>query len=171
MKVVTLLIAADLLAGAIPLRVPSVVVAELPHLSEIRSVAALPPTLRSGRFVGADGVAPSDWRLAEPGAPFNSGDANRDPQLPSRQLVFAGCDTSLCVLHYRRGGSGESDNIVALVPIEEWKTLLPWTPAWKVVWFASGHPPLLDLDALRKLVNGTSGSNDYSTAGSRGDLF
>jgi hypothetical protein len=171
MTIAALWIAGNLLAGVIPLRAPNAVVAELPHLSETRSVAALPPTLRAGRFVGADGVGPSHWALADPGAPFNSGDAIRDPRLPSRQLVFAGCDTSLCVLHYRRGGSGESDNILALAPIAEWKTLLPWMPAWKVVWFASGHPPLPDLDALRKLVHGNSGTYDYSTAESRGDLF
>jgi hypothetical protein len=148
------------LAQASALRVPDVVAAEFPHLSAIKSVAALPPALRTGRFVGADGAAPSHWALADPGAPFNAGDSIRDPKLPSRQLIFAGCDRWLCILHYRRGGSGESDNIIAFEPF-----------TWKVVWFASGHPPLRDLSALAKLLHGSSGSYNYTTTESRGDLF
>lgn len=162
MRPVLLATAVALLVAAPPLRAPKAVNEQLPHLSGITSVAALPQALRDGRFKGADGAVPSHWALADPNAPFNSGDAIQDPSLPSRQLVFAGCDATLCVLHYRRGGSGESDNIIALTPAQ---------PDWKVIWFASGHPPLPSFDALKKLLRGDSTTYYYTTTDSRGDLF
>ena len=74
-------------------------------------------------------------------------------------------------MHYRRGGSGEVDCIVALAPIHDWKSALPWEPSWKVVWFATGHPPLRDLAGLRGLLLGAKGLYNYATTEPSGSLF
>jgi len=160
-------------AGAPALHPPSTVTNAIPHLREIRSVAALPRDIRIGSFVGSDGKGPSNWALADPGAPFSSGDAIYDPNLPRRQLVFAACDDSVCIVHYRLGGSGESDNILALERVTgDQKSMVPCSPSWAVTWFASGHPPLPNFAALRALLQGNGAkSYGYIDTESRGDLF
>ena len=137
------------------LQAPKIVADELSHLVAVQSVAALPKGIRDGSFTGTDGQGPHQWALAEPGAPFMAGDNITDPNLPTRQLVFAACDPALCVVHYRRGGSGEEDIVLALAPANG---------AWNVVWYAAGHPPLRDLAALGALLSGKT-ANAFYVAG------
>lgn len=42
--------------------------------------------------------------IAEPGAEFQVTDVVRNPKLPIRRLVAAGCSTDHCLVYYERGG-------------------------------------------------------------------
>jgi len=117
---------------ASPLRPPPIVETHLATLQEIKRVGALPQALRDGYFGGAGGdkKVAADWALANPGAAWRSTDIVTNPKLPYRRLVFAACDSTVCLLHYQLGGYASSERIIALV-----RTAKAYRVVWRVVGF------------------------------------
>lgn len=62
-------------------------------VAEVSSVTQLPPALRT--LIGP---------VADVGAPFNSGDAVRDPSLPFRRMIRAGHQGDVWFVWYEHGG-------------------------------------------------------------------
>ena len=56
--------------------------------------------------------------IAEPGAEFQANDVVRNPALPTRRLVAAGCSADHCLVHYERGGSAHTWHVA----------IFHWTP-------------------------------------------
>jgi len=56
--------------------------------------------------------------IADPGAEFQVTDVIRNPQLPIRRLVTAGCSIDHCLVYYERGGIAHSWHVA----------LFRWTP-------------------------------------------
>jgi hypothetical protein len=138
---------------------PHVVAVALPHLKEIDRFSALPEAVREGRFT-VDGTSAAGWRMAEPGGAFSATDIPV-PGAPGRRLIFAACDSDLCLLHYERGGIAHFYEILAL-------SLTP--KGWIAVWNVRGPKPVANLDALRGLLQRGSLGPGWSAQSVKGDF-
>jgi hypothetical protein len=81
--------------------------------------------------------------IAEPGAEFQLTNASRDPTLPIRRLVAAGCSTDHCLVYYERGGSAHTWQVA----------LFHWTPAaTRLEWGAAAPGGLKTIDDVKNAV-------------------
>lgn len=81
--------------------------------------------------------------IAEPGDAFRATDVIREPNLPARRLVLAGCSIDRCLVYYERGGRAHTWHV----------TLFHWTPAaTRFEWGGIAPGGLRTLDDLRKAV-------------------
>jgi hypothetical protein len=142
----TLLCAAASSAGTW-LHPPAQVMKSLEQLRETDSLGGLPDAIRQGTFTLPDGTNAKGWKLAAPGAAWNSTDSIIDPSSPGRRLIFAANNATICVLHYERGGIALIDLVMSLTRRGD---------SWRVTWLAYGHPPAKNLDALRELLRNHS---------------
>jgi hypothetical protein len=86
------------------------------RFSIVTSIRGLPLGVREGlqTLFGSQALD-----IAEPGAAFQATDGARNPKLPIRRLVAAGCSSDHCLVYYERGGSART-----------WQAaLFHWTPA------------------------------------------
>jgi hypothetical protein len=84
-----------------------------------------------------------DLDIAEPGAPFQATDVVRDPKLPVRRLVAAGCSTDHCLVYYERGGIAHTWQVA----------LFHWTPAaTQLEWGGSAGGGLASFEDVRNAV-------------------
>ena len=80
--------------------------------------------------------------IAEPGAEFQVG-AARNPKLPSRRLVAAGCSTDHCLVYYERGGIARTWHVA----------VFHWTPeATRFEWGGTAPNNLATIDNVRSMV-------------------
>ncbi len=81
--------------------------------------------------------------IAEPGAEFQATGAVRNPTLPIRRLVSAGCSTDHCLVYYERGGIAHTWHVA----------LFHWTPhATRFEWGGAAPPNLATIDNVRSMV-------------------
>lgn len=83
------------------------------RFTEYRTVDCIPVSVqreyaKTGPASVADGPAfdkgKQVFRMANPGAPFQAGDAIQDPTLPWSRLIFTAVSKNYCVLTYETGG-------------------------------------------------------------------
>jgi hypothetical protein len=157
-----LLVAALLIAVASAgLNPPALVVVHADSLNQVDRFANLPAPIQAGSF-SVDGTPAKGWEMAEPGAPFQVTDVvSPGSKLPGRRLIAAGCDASVCVVHYERGGIAHFYEILAFSS----------TPSgWKVVWNARGPKSLENLAGVRSLVKHPSSSAGWTDQWVKGDF-
>jgi hypothetical protein len=142
-------LAASAIAG-VPLTPPANVMAAFSSLHEIDTLDGLPADIRTGKFTLPSGKPLGGWVLAAPGGAWNATDTVVDPSLPGRRLHFAGCNASMCVVHYERGGVAHIHLVV---------TLVRKNGAWSATWMAYGQPAMKDLAALHALLQNRSTAN------------
>jgi len=75
----------------------------------IHRVSDLPPAVKK-QFPAPD--MQRDFRMADPGKPYQATCIVTKPRLPSRRLIFAGLSKDHCFVHYERGGRGYSRSLV-----------------------------------------------------------
>ena len=82
----------------------------------VTSIRGLPLGVRDGlqTLFGSQALD-----IAEPGAEFQVNDVIRNPTLPIRRLVAAGCSIDHCIVYYERGGIAHTWHVA----------LFHWTPA------------------------------------------
>ena len=81
--------------------------------------------------------------IAEPGAEFQGSSAVKNPKLPLRRLVAAGCSRDHCLVYYERGGSTRTWLVV----------LFHWTPAGtRFEWGGHARDGLATIDNVRNAV-------------------
>ena len=82
--------------------------------------------------------------IAEPGAEFQATDVVRNPKLPTRRLIAAGCSTdNHCLVYYERGGRSHTWQVV----------LFHWTPgATRFEWGGTAPGGLTTIEDVRKAV-------------------
>jgi hypothetical protein len=136
--------------ASVPLTPPGNVIAAFSTLREIDTLQGLPADIRAGTFTLPSGKPLGGWVLAAPGGAWNATDVVTDPLLPGRRLHFAGCNASICVLHYERGG---------IAHIHEVVTLVRRNGAWTATWMAYGQPAMKDLAAVHALLENRTSAN------------
>jgi hypothetical protein len=81
--------------------------------------------------------------IAEPGAEFQATNVARNPTLPIRRLVAAGCSIDHCLVYYERGGSAHTWQVA----------LFHWTPAaTRLEWGAAAPGGLKTVDDVKNAV-------------------
>ena len=81
--------------------------------------------------------------IAEPGAEFQITDAVRNPKLPTRRLVAAGCSNDHCLVYYERGGSAHTWHVA----------LFHWTPrATRFEWGGTAPKDAATIENVRSMV-------------------
>jgi hypothetical protein len=81
--------------------------------------------------------------IAEPGAEFQVTDVVRNPKLPIRRLVAAGCSTDHCLVYYERGGIAHTWHVA----------MFHWTPqATRFEWGGTAPSNLATIDNVRSMV-------------------
>jgi len=81
--------------------------------------------------------------IAEPGAEFQVTDVVRNPELPIRRLVAAGCSTDHCLVYYERGGIAHTWHVA----------LFHWTPqATRFEWGGTAPNGLATIDDVLRMV-------------------
>ena len=81
--------------------------------------------------------------IAEPGAAFQIAPAVRNPELPTRRLIAAGCSIDHCLVHYERGGKAHTWHVA----------LFHWTPqATQFEWGGIAPNTLTTVDDVRSAV-------------------
>ena len=139
---------------------PAVVVARIDTLKPVATFGKLPEAIRTGDFT-VDGHSAKGWMMSDPGGPFQATDTVEEgSKIPSRRMSFAGCNASLCVLAYERGGIAHFWQVLAFVPGKD--------GGYTVVWNAYGNKPFANMAALAALVKHPStgaGWYDMSVAG------
>jgi hypothetical protein len=81
--------------------------------------------------------------IAEPGAEYQATDVVRNPKLPTRRLVAAGCSMDHCLVYYERGGLAHTWQVA----------LFHWTPAaTRFEWGGAAPGGLKTIDDIRKAV-------------------
>ena len=81
--------------------------------------------------------------IAEPGDEFQVTDVVRNPKLPIRRLVAAGCSTDHCLVYYERGGIAHTRHVA----------LFHWTPqATRFEWGGTVPNNLAAIDDVRSMV-------------------
>ena len=81
--------------------------------------------------------------ITEPGAEFQVTDVNRNPDLPIRRLVAAGCSIDHCLVYYERGGARHTWHVA----------LFRWTPqATRFEWGGSAPNNFATIDNVRTAV-------------------
>ena len=139
--------AAPAFAARQALNPPAAVLSAWGALKEIDTLAGLPADVRNGNFTAPDGKKLGGWVLAAPGGAWTETDVVTDASLPGRRLHFAGCDATLCVLHYERGGIAHIHLVM---------TLVRTNGQWKATWIAYGQPAMKDLAELHALLENRS---------------
>jgi len=155
---VAMLASAGRAGGAVSTRLatPAVVRDHLDAIRRLDGFRGLPESIIAGEFK-VDGNSAAGWKIAAPGQPFNAADAGPNPDLPARRLIFAACDTVVCIVHYERGGIAHFYEILAFAKTER---------GWSVAMNAIGSRPLANLTALGQLLRGAPfGWNQQSVAG------
>lgn len=76
---------------------------------EYRSVRRIPKAVRDamaaqGAMSVADEGSRRVFRMADPGQPYQAGDAIQNPRLPWARLIFAAVSRNYCFLEYESGG-------------------------------------------------------------------
>ena len=80
--------------------------------------------------------------IAEPGAEFQNAPPVRNPALPTRRLIAAGCSTDHCLVHYERAGTRHT-----------YVTLFHWTPqATRFEWGGISPNALTTINNVRAAV-------------------
>jgi len=81
--------------------------------------------------------------IAEPGAEFQSSNANASSALPGRRLVAAGCSYEYCLVYYERG-----------VPAHTWRVaLFHWSPeGTRFEWGGVAPGSLASIEDVRRAV-------------------
>lgn len=106
----------------------------------VTSIRGLPLGVRDGLQTLFGGAS---LDIAEPGAPWQSGDVAATPPLPLRRLIAAGCTAEYCLVHYERGGYARSWHVA----------LFHWTPeATRFEWGGIAPNGLKTLDEVRYAV-------------------
>jgi hypothetical protein len=81
--------------------------------------------------------------IAEPEAEFQVTDVIRNPKLPIRRLVAAGCSTDHCLVYYERGGIAHTWQVA----------LFHWRPAaTRFEWGGTAPGGLATIDDVRNAV-------------------
>lgn len=80
---------------------PGVEAFQAAQFVQVNHVESLPADLRRG----LEHTLRSST-MADPGKPFEAGDAIADERLPRRRLIFAGVSEGLCFVYYEHGGRG-----------------------------------------------------------------
>ena len=81
--------------------------------------------------------------IAEPGAEFQTTDVLRNPKLPSRRLLTAGCSADHCLVYYERGGIAHAWFVA----------IFHWTPkATRFEWGGTAPNDLASIDSVRNAV-------------------
>ncbi len=81
--------------------------------------------------------------IAEPGAEFQVTDVVRNPKLPIRRLVAAGCSIDHCLVYYERGGIARTSHVA----------IFHWTPqATRFEWGGIAPNNLATIDNVRRMV-------------------
>lgn len=81
--------------------------------------------------------------IAEPNTEFRVTDVVRNPTLPIRRLVAAGCSTDHCLVYYERGGVAHTWHVA----------LFHWTPqATRFEWGGIAPDKLATIDDVRSMV-------------------
>jgi len=81
--------------------------------------------------------------IAEPGAEFQVTDVIRNPKLPIRRLVAAGCSTDHCLIYYERGGIARTWHVA----------MFHWTPqATRFEWGGIAPNNLATIDNVRRMI-------------------
>lgn len=137
---------------------PLIVVHHLATVKPIGKLVNVPPSIRDGAF-SVDGVSAAGWKMSDPGGPFSATDVPV-PGAPGRRLLFAACDSQVCLLHYERGGIAHFYEILGFART---------AGAWNVVWNVRGPKPLADLDALRAMLR-SSGQSGWNQQYVKGDF-
>ena len=129
---------------------------------QTQSAAALPETLRAhltnerlGMVTSVRGLplgvrdelqtlfGSQTLDIAEPDAAFQATDVVRDPNVPIRRLVAAGCSTDHCLVYYERGGIAHTWHVA----------LFHWTPqATRFEWGGIAPNNLATFDDVRSMV-------------------
>jgi hypothetical protein len=110
------------------------------RLAIVTSIRGLPLGVRDGLQTLFE--TPS-LDIAEPGAEFQGSGAGRNPRLPARRLIAAGCAIDHCLIYYERGGIGHSWHVA----------LFHWTPhETRLEWGASAPGTFKTIDAVRSAV-------------------
>jgi hypothetical protein len=105
----------------------------------VTSIRGLPLGVRDGLQTLFGG----QLDIAESGAGFQRSGVARDPKLPLRRLVAAGCSTDHCLVHYERGGTAPTWHVA----------LFHWTPAaTRFEWGGSASGGLATIDDVRRAV-------------------
>ncbi len=84
-----------------------------------------------------------DFRMADPGKPYEATCFVTKPRLPSRRLVFAGVSKEHCFIHYERGGRGYSCSVVVFHLSNNEARFVSGSKSWK---------PYTNLKALQASV-------------------
>ena len=107
----------------------------------VTSIRGLPLGVRDGlqTLFGSQ-----ELDIAEPGAEFQATDVIRNPKLPIRRLVAAGCSTDFhCLVYYERGGIAHTWLVA----------LFHWTPAaTRFEWGGTAPGGLATIDDVRNAV-------------------
>ena len=106
----------------------------------VTAIRGLPLGVRDGlqTLFGSTGLD-----IAEPGAEFQATGVIRNPKLPIRRLVAAGCSIDHCLVYYERGGTAHTWQLA----------LFHWTPAaTRFEWGGSASGGLATVDDLRNAV-------------------
>jgi hypothetical protein len=109
-----------------PLMPPPLVLAHLDAMHAVDRLGDLPPPVRQGTFEGgfaADESKPL-W-MADRTSVYQSTDVSFG-NFPLRRLIAAGCDDTLCLVHYVRGGGGWSLDIVAIAKVSPTRWRMQW---------------------------------------------
>jgi len=136
-------------AQGVALHPPAALVAAAGELRPIGTLGDLPANIRTGVFTLPGGEKAGGWVLAEPGGRWNPTDTIVDPSLPSRRMIVALCNASLCALSYERGGIAHVYYVAGFARTGS---------AWKLEWLASGNHSIVGASALAAFLRAPSSS-------------
>ncbi|HYL26887.1 MAG TPA: hypothetical protein VEW74_03570 [Candidatus Nitrosotalea sp.] len=146
-------------AAQTTLTAPAALAQQLDALKPVERFASLPAAIRVGQFT-VNGTAATGWEMAEPGAAFSATDVPV-PGAPGRRLIFAGCTSNLCVIHYERGGIAHFYEILVLSLRSK-----SWTAIWNLV----GAKAIANLDVFRVMVRRSTLGRTWRAQPVRGDF-
>jgi|GEM_PF-1578838 len=138
---------------------PPSLLQQLDALKPVDRFGSLPAAIRAGRFT-VDGTAATGWKMAEPGGIFSATDVPV-PGAPGRRLIFAGCASNLCVIHYERGGIAHFYEILVLSLGSK-----GWAAAWNLV----GAKAIANLDVFRAMVRRSTLGRTWRAQPVKGDF-
>ena len=137
----SVVVAANQAAPPAPLSGPLLAHVKGERFGIVTSIRGLPLGVRDGlqMLFGSQTLD-----IAEPGAAFQATDVIRNPQLPIRRLVAAGCSMDdHCLVYYERGGIAHTWQVA----------LFHWTPtATRFEWGGSAPGGLATIDDVQKAV-------------------
>jgi hypothetical protein len=122
---------AFVLAAAVYVTPPPIVQAHAMTLALVPTVAQLPKPIQE------------QLKMADPGGQRESTDVIADASLPRSMLLFAGCDDTICVVYYERGGVALSHDLAAFQHSGA---------EWKAIWHAYPTSDYDDLAILQRAL-------------------